>query len=82
MIKFIKAVVSGKKSVVPQPMFSRDSESTAGLNPLRGHNVSASSSAYTNVIPNVAVSRNLRNYTPPKKNTPFAVIPEGVCRNC
>ena len=80
MIRFIKAIVSGKKSVVPEPMFSRE-ESTAGLNPIRSHGVSAGS-AFTNTIPNRSVTTNKGNYTPPPKNTPFAVIPKGVCSNC
>lgn len=79
MIKFLKLVARGAKALVPQPMFTK--ESSEGLNPIRSHS-RAVSSPYTSVIPNRSVSVNKGKYTAPPKRTPFAVIPEGVCRGC
>ena len=79
MIKFLKLIARGRKAVVPEPMFAR--ESSQGLNPLRAPGVGGSAT-YTNTIPNRTMSVTKDKYTPPPKNTPFAVIPKNVCRNC
>jgi len=34
------------------------------------------------VIPNTTATKNRGKYTAPPKRTPWAVIPEGVCKDC